>query len=135
MKQSEGIKFQPRDETNLSPEGLDSPEMRSENIPTFLEVSLVIWELIGEDKYKELKKRGKYTEMRRRTDEKGNLCLLEVSIPGESANETVQYEYMLKGSYPEGSTGKTGIHVVYYDNRIPCGGTSVASYENKKWSK
>jgi len=99
-----------------------SPETESECIPTLEEVRSVLQELIGDKQYK---------ETRRCEDEKG-LYLLEAVVPGEKG-EWAEYIYMREGCYTEGQTLSTTIHIAYYENEIPVGGTSLAKYIDGKW--
>lgn len=101
---------------------LNIPEIMSEHIPTLEEIHAIFRELI---------KVG-YKEVRHIGDAQGP-CILEVAIPGEKEGETTQYEYMRKGEYKEGASLSTEIHIVYYENGIPVGGTSAARFVDGKW--
>jgi len=100
----------------------NSFEIQSEYIPTPEEVHSILKELIGKE----------YKEVRKLEDEQG-LYILEVVIPGEKEGEETGYEYMRKGRYKEGQSSTIEIHVVYYENSIPVGGTSAARYVDGKW--
>jgi hypothetical protein len=97
-------------------------EKKLEHIPTLEEVHLV---------FKELAKK-EYKETRQREDEKG-LYLLEIVVPGDSENETIEYAYMRKGQYKEGQSSATEIHVTYYDDGMPISGTSAARCVDGDW--
>ena len=71
-------------------------------------------------------------ETRRCEDEQG-LYLLEATVPGENEGEVTEYAYMRKGHFPEGQISATEIHVTYYENGTPVGGTSAARYVDGKW--
>ena len=73
-----------------------------------------------------------YKEVRKRIDEKG-LYLLDVTVPGASANEITEYSYMRKGQYKEGKSATTGIQVYYYKDGQPMGGTTVADFIDGEW--
>lgn len=104
-------------------ESPDFSEQESEHIPTPEEVRSVLQELIGKE----------YREVRRIDDEKG-LYLLEVEVPGESKDETIEFAYMRKGRY-EGNNAitETEIHVTYFENGVPISGTSAARYVEGRW--
>ena len=106
----------------MSLEQFKFSDKSQEHIPTPEEVDSVFKELIKKE----------YTEVRKREDEKG-LYLLEVTTPGESEDEVVEYAYMRKGRYPEGESSTNEIHVTYYQNDIPISGTSVARCIDGQW--
>lgn len=63
-------------------------------------------------------------------DEQG-LYLLEAKIEGDTPGEVTQYEYMRKGQFPDNNaSAETVIHIVYYQDGVPCGGHDVASYNS-----
>lgn len=97
-------------------------EIKKEHIPTLEEVLSLFSELTGNE----------FEEVRRLEDEKG-LYLLEIVIPGDLPDETIEYAYMRKGRHEKGQTSATVIHVTYYKNDIPISGTSVAEYIEGKW--
>ncbi len=99
-------------------------EMNPEHIPSAEEVHSVFRELIGQGR--------EYKETKKREDEKG-LYLLDVEVPGEGAGETIGYDYLRKGRYPERESSTTEIHVTYYENGVPVGGTSAAVFKDGKW--
>jgi len=99
-----------------------SPKIGLEHVPTLEEVQAVFQELTG----------GRYEEVRRAEDEKG-LYLLDVKIAGKSEGESIGYEYMRAGRYPEGEASETQIHIVYYKDELPVGGTSAAKYVDGEW--
>jgi hypothetical protein len=101
-----------------TPEEFNSPE----HIPGPEEVHAVFKELAGKE----------YRETRKREDEKG-LYLLEVEVLGESEGEVTEYAYMRKGRYPEGQISDTEIHLTYYKDGYPIGGTSAARYVDGQW--
>ena len=97
-------------------------EKGPEPIPTQEEVRSIFERLVGEKKY---------TEMRKLEDNRG-LYLWEISILEEGGN--VEYSYMRKGQYKEGSAMETVIDVVFLDSEnIPVGGHSVAKLINGSW--
>jgi len=65
--------------------------------------------------------------IREESDEQG-LYLLEANQREEKPGEYTQYQYMRKGEFKEGQSLETVIHVVYYENDIPCGGHDVATF-------
>jgi|GEM_PF-1520703 len=97
-------------------------ENELEHIPTPEEVSSVFRELIGKE----------HIEGRKLEDEQG-LYLYDVKIPGDSADEEIEYGYMRKGHYKEGASTATEIHITYYKNGVPISGTSAARYVDGKW--
>jgi hypothetical protein len=73
--------------------------------------------------------------VRELSDENG-LYLLETRKEGEKAGETIQYEYMRKGRYPDqGEASETAPHIVYYKSDVPVGGDKIAVYnsETSEW--
>ncbi|MCX6793259.1 MAG: hypothetical protein NTY12_04515 [Candidatus Falkowbacteria bacterium] len=98
------------------------PEIPQEHVPTPEEVNSVFKELIKKE----------YTEIRKLEDEKG-LYILEVTVPGELEGELLEYAYMRKGRHPEGESSTDEIHVTYYKNNIPYGGTSAARCIEGQW--
>lgn len=106
----------------MSSEQIKFSEFSKEQIPTPEEINSVFTELIHKE----------FTETRKCQDEKG-LYLLEVTIPGESEGEIIEYAYMRKGRYPEGQSSENEIHVTYYKNGFPVSGTSAARLINGKW--
>ena len=94
-----------------------------EKILDVIEVQSVFKQLIGDKKYK---------DVRKLEDEKG-LYLWDIIISGE--NGDIEYSYMRKGRYPEGRSLATAIHVTFFDeNGIPTGGYSVAKYIEGEWN-
>ena len=69
--------------------------------------------------------------VRELSDENG-LYLLESKIAGEKEGETVQYEYIRKGRFPDGnqSSGSV-IHIVFYVGEVPVGGHDVANFNSE----
>ena len=75
--------------------------------------------------------------IRELSDEQG-LYLLEAAIEGDEPGETIQYEYMRKGRYPnKNEASETAIHEVYYENDIPVGGEKIGvyDYETGEWKR
>ncbi len=104
--------------------GPSRQEKSVESIPTKEEVLLEI------AKYCE-----NPTVKRELSDEKG-VYLLEVEIPGAKPGETTEYIYQRKGEFPNGSKAEdTIINVAYFEDGIPVGGESVATYnpDTKTW--
>lgn len=65
------------------------------------------------------------------SDEKG-LYLLEARVEVESEHDETHYEYMRKGSYPDGNaTAETIIHVVFYQDGDAIGGHNVVEYHDE----
>jgi hypothetical protein len=74
-------------------------------------------------------------EVKREKSDSIGLYLLEATIP-DSEGGTIEFNYMRKGQYPEGLAQNTYIHKIFYDaDGVPCGGTSVASYNEttRQW--
>ncbi len=68
-------------------------------------------------------------------DERG-LYSLEVKVEGKKPGETIQYEYLRKGSFPNGyKSTSTVIHVVYREDGKVVWGENVAdyNYETGEW--
>lgn len=64
--------------------------------------------------------------VRELSDEQG-LYLLEAKVAGKERGETIQYEYMRKGRFPNhNESSKTAIHVMYYQGEIPTSGDIIA---------
>lgn len=97
-------------------------EIKKEKIPTLEEIVLVFKELTDKE----------YKELRRCEDELG-LYLLEITVPGDLDGETIEYAYMREGRYKEGQSSSTEIHVTYYDDGMPIGGTSAARIVDGAW--
>jgi len=95
-------------------------ERGPEKIPTKAEVMEVI---------------GRYAEnatlVRELSDEKG-LYLFEARVEGEKSGEAVQYEYMRKGTFPNGNASLSpGIYRVDYEGGDAVGGTNVAAFDEQ----
>ena len=100
----------------------DTFEEGPESIPTPEEVQSVFEQLIGEESYR---------EVRKREDEQG-LYLWDIIVSGEDGD--TEYLYMRKGRYPEGQALATSVHVTFFDKAgIPVGGHSVAKYIEGEW--
>ncbi len=101
----------------------DQFEKNIEYIPTPEEVRSLFEQLVGEKKYE---------EVRKLEDEQG-LYLWEIAIIGEDGNR-VEYAYIRKGLYHQGSDPYTSIHIYFYDSEgVPIGGYPVAKLINGKW--
>ena len=72
------------------------------------------------------------TIVREESDEQG-LYLLEANLKGEKPGEYTQYQYMREGKFKEGASVETVIHVVFYEDDIPCGGHDVATCRGGNW--
>lgn len=75
--------------------------------------------------------------VRELSDEQG-LYLLEVEVKGEKPGETIQFEYMRKGRYPnKNEASESAIHAVYYQDGQPISGAKIAvyNYETGEWEK
>ncbi len=97
-------------------------ETGQEHIPTAEEVHSVL-KILAKKEYQETKKY---------EDEKG-LYFLEIQVPGDMEGQMAEYNYMRKGRYKEGESTTTEIHVTYYENGSPTGGTSAARYIDGEW--
>ncbi len=94
-----------------------------EKIPTAAEVGHAFDKLIGK----------KFETKRILEDEQG-IYLWEVEVPGEKDGEVTEYGYMRKGRHAVGGqASETAIHVTYYEDGVPVGGTSAAVYIEGKW--
>ena len=94
----------------------NSFEKGPESIPTKDEVMGII-----------LRRAEGATLVRELYDEQG-LYLLEAVIAGERPGETVMYEYMRKGRYPNhNQISQTGIHVTFYRGKDPISGKEITS--------
>ena len=74
----------------------------------------------------------KYTVGRELFDGKG-LYLLEIKVEVKEAGETIEYQYIRKGEFPNkvASLGTT-INVLYFDkDGIPCTSNTIAVYNNQ----
>ena len=73
----------------------------------------------------------KYTVGRELFDEKG-LYLLEIKVEVKEAGETIEYQYIRKGEFPNkvASLGTT-INILYFENGIPVGGHDIANYNSE----
>jgi len=97
-------------------------EVGPEFVPTSKEVQSAFEQLIGEEKYEDIRKL---------EDERG-LYLWDIKIPGEAGD--TEYSYMRAGQYPEGRASATAIHITFFDQEgFPVGGHSVAKYINGEW--
>ena len=97
-------------------------EEGAEPIPTPEEVQSVFEQLIGDEKYE---------DVRKLEDEQG-LYLWDIIISGEDGN--TEYSYMRKGRYPEGQASDTAVHVTFFSEAgVPVGGHSVAKHVEGKW--
>ena len=64
------------------------------------------------------------------------LYLLEARVEREKQGDTIQYEYMRKGRFPNHNEAvETAIYSVEYENGLPVGGEKVAIYkpETSEW--
>lgn len=74
-----------------------------------------------------------YTEVQRCSDERG-LYLYEIRAATDDG--FVEYSYIRKGKYPEGSGTETAIHVTFFDeNEIPVAGSSIAKLIDGQWQE
>ena len=77
------------------------------------------------------------TFVRELSDEQG-LYLLEVKIEGKKQGDSIQYQYMRKGIFPNHNEAlETALHVVYYQDEMPVGGDKIAVYktETGEWEE
>ncbi len=71
---------------------------------------------------------------RRGKDDKGVIYFMEFQVSGESKGEMDEYEYVKKGTTPNGKIySKTEISVAYYIDGEPRGGQNVAKYVDGSW--
>lgn len=90
-------------------------EESPEKVPTPEDVEVAFEQLIGGERYEEIRKL---------EDEEG-LYLWDVVSGGN------EYSYMRKGQYAEGQASESAIHVTFFDDSgVPCGGHSVAKFVN-----
>jgi len=95
-------------------------ENTPERIPTKGEVIEVISRFVKEPLF-----------VRELSDEQG-LYLFEVKVEGEKPEESIHYEYMRKGVFPDGNQSASSvIHVVYYENELAVGGHNIADYDHR----
>lgn len=119
----------PQPGQDIKPKGqeiiINNPEeeMDKERIPTPEEVASAFEKLID---------KREYTEIRKCEDEQG-VYLYEVKIHGDLPGEEIEYAYMRKGEYKEGSTSGMEINVTYYENGMAVSGTSAARFIYGKW--
>ena len=74
---------------------------------------------------------GNYEIVKSCENENG-IYILEVRTTDESG-DIVQYNYIRKGSYPEGSSTDTVIDVIFFMGDIPVGGHPVKKYKEGVW--
>jgi len=71
-----------------------------------------------------------YVIERELSDPEG-VYLLEARVAGEKPGEVTEYRYQRKGEFGRNQSLQTAIHVAYYENDIPVGGTTIANYDEK----
>lgn len=101
-------------------------EGKAEKIPTREEVLEIIKGFAEQTQF-----------VRELSDDKG-LYLLENSMQGKNEGETIQYEYIRKGRFPNhNESSVTSIEVVYYENGIPYDGNTIATFDEEDglWKK
>ena len=62
--------------------------------------------------------------------------LFEVIMPGEAANDTIEFAYQRKGKskeHPNLDSAVTVINVAYDVDEMPVGGTRVVEYTKGEW--
>ena len=92
------------------------------SIPTPEEVRSVFEQLVGGEKYEDVRK----------LEDKQGLYLWDIKVSGEGGGS--EYSYMRAGQYPEGRASATAVIVTFFDEEgIPIGGHSVAKYIEGKW--
>ncbi len=105
-----------------------SPEVTSEYVPTPEEVHVIFGALIETGKNTLLvAKDAVPKETKRVVDEKG-LYELEIQLPGVLESEMTEYAYR---RFPAPKAPE--IHVAYYEDDMPVGGTNVARYTDGAW--
>lgn len=102
-------------------EKITSNENNSEKFPNEREVLNQFDEIIG----------GNYEIVKSLEDENG-LYIIEVRTTDE-AGDTVQYNYIRMGSYPEGSSTETVIDIVFFIGDMPVGGHPIKKYKEGVW--
>ncbi|HEY4498861.1 MAG TPA: hypothetical protein VJH94_02235 [Candidatus Paceibacterota bacterium] len=77
-----------------------------------------------------------YAIERELSDAEG-VYLLEARVAGEKPGEVTEYRYQRKGEFGRNQSAQTAIHVAYYEDDVPVGGTTVANYNEKTgiWEK
>jgi len=75
--------------------------------------------------------KGEYEIINNYEDENG-LYILEARTTDE-AGDTVQYNYIRMGSYPEGSSTETVIDIVFFIGDMPVGGHPIKKYKEGVW--
>ncbi len=68
-----------------------------------------------------------YTIERELSDAEG-VYLLEARVVGEKPGEVTEYRYQRKGEFGRNQSLQTAIHVAYYEDDMPVGGTTIANY-------
>ena len=93
-------------------------EKRPETIPTMEGVRSVFEQLV---------EGGVYEDIRVMEDGEG-LYLWDIKV-----GEGIEYSYMRKGAYEQGSSSDTKIYVTFFDGGMPIGGHDVAKYIDGEW--
>jgi hypothetical protein len=93
----------------------------SESIPNEREVLNQIERIIGDN-----------FEITCSLEDEAGIYMLEVRTVDE-AGDSVQYNYIRVGRYPEGSSSETVIDVVFFSGDVPVGGHVISKYVNGEW--
>lgn len=104
-------------------ENVNSFENAKERIATVEEVKSVLQELTG----------GEAQLIKQREDDQG-LYWYEAVAPGEREGAVSEYRYIRQGTYPEGESSASEIHVVYYEDDFPVSGATVAKFQSGRWT-
>ena len=65
------------------------------------------------------------------SDDRG-LYLLEAQVSGKKPGETIEYQYMRKGAFPnQNREVETSICAYYYQDGTPVSGETIAVYESE----
>ena len=71
------------------------------------------------------------TVLRELSNEAG-LYLLEVQVEGEQKGETIEYQYMRKGAFPnQNREVATSICACYYQDGVPISGDTISVYKSE----
>ena len=97
-----------------------SIEQIPERIPTKAEVTEVISRFAENPDF-----------IRELSDEQG-LYLLEMKVEGKKPGETIEYQYIRKGEFPNKvASSATEIHILYCQDGVPSSSNLVAVYKSE----
>ena len=83
----------------------------------------------GEEIMEQIKKRCEKAEFLRELKDGDGIYLFEAKEPGEKSGEYTIYLYKRKGTFGKNSAAKTVIEKLYFENDFPCGGDTIADYD------